>query len=163
MIRGYWPFVDKNGRKAGQGRRSGIPMENLVVSVEELNSILVTTPFLKPYGFNVKTCATGECTVLVPFMHSIERPGGLVSGMLLMGVADVAMWLAIMTLRGTDERWVTSDMKTAFLRSAREEDILCTAYVLKPGKPCIYGTAECHGASSGLVAHHVLTYSKVGA
>jgi acyl-coenzyme A thioesterase PaaI-like protein len=137
-------------------------MENLVVSVEELNSILVTTPFLKPYGFNVKTCAAGECTVLVPFMHSLERPGGLVSGMLLMGAADVAMWLAIMTLRGIDERWVTSDMKTAFLRGAQEEDILCTAHVLKPGKRSIYGTAECHGASSGLVAHHVLTYSKVG-
>jgi hypothetical protein len=27
-------------------------MENLVVSVEELNGILATTPFLKPYGFN---------------------------------------------------------------------------------------------------------------
>jgi len=136
-------------------------MENLVVSVEKLNNILVTTPFLKPYGFNVKTCATGECTVLVPFMRSFERPGGIVSGMLLMGVADVAMWL-VMTLRGTDERWVTSDMKTAFLRGAREEDILCSAHVLKPGKRNIYGTAECHGASSGLVVHHVLTYSKVG-
>jgi acyl-coenzyme A thioesterase PaaI-like protein len=138
-------------------------MKNLDVSVEELNSILMTTPFLKPYGFTVKTFDTGQCTVLVPFMQSLERPGGLVSGMLLMGVADVAMWLAIMTIRGTDERWVTSDMKTAFLRGAREEDILCTACVLKPGKRSIYGTAECHGASSGLVTHHVLTYSKVGA
>ena len=82
--------------------------------------------------------------------------------MMLMGVADVAMWLAIMTLRGTDERWVTADMKTAFLRGAREEDILCTARVLKPGKRSMYGTAECHGIASGLVTHHVLTYSKVG-
>ena len=83
--------------------------------------------------------------------------------MILMGAADVAMWLAIMTLRGTAERWVTSDMKTAFLRGAREEDILCTARVLKPGKRSMYGTAECHGAASGLVAHHVLTYAKVEA
>jgi len=81
--------------------------------------------------------------------------------MMLMGAADVAMWLAIMTLRGTAERWVTSDMKTAFLRGAREEDILCTARILKPGKRSMYGTAECHGAVSGLVAHHVLTYSKI--
>jgi acyl-coenzyme A thioesterase PaaI-like protein len=136
-------------------------MENQVVSVEELNGILADAPFLKSYGFTVKVCAPGVCTVLVPFMQSLERPGGLVSGMLLMGAADVAMWLAIMTLRGTAERWVTSDMKTAFLRGAREEDILCTARVLKPGKRSIYGTAECHGASSGLVTHHVLTYSKV--
>ena len=77
-------------------------MENLIVSVEKLNSILETTPFLRLYGFNVKACATGQCSVSVPFMQSLERPGGLVSGMLLMGAADVAMWLAIMTLRGTD-------------------------------------------------------------
>lgn len=136
-------------------------MENLLASVEELNGILATTPFLKPYGFSVKACAPGECTVLVPFLHSLERPGGLVSGMKPMGAADVAMWVAVMTLRGTDERWVTSDMKTAFLRGAREEDISCRARILKPGKRGIYGTAECHGTTSGLVAHHVLTYSKV--
>jgi acyl-coenzyme A thioesterase PaaI-like protein len=94
-------------------------------------------------------------------MRSFERPEGLISGVVLMAAADVTMWLAIMTLRGTAERWVTSDMKTAFLRGAREEDISCTARVLKPGKRSIYGTAECLGAASGLVAHHVLTYSKV--
>ncbi len=132
-------------------------------SVEELNDILAATPFLKPYGFMVKTCSPGECAVIVPFVPSLERPGGIVSGMTLMGAADVAMWLAVMTLRGTVERWVTSDMKTAFLRSAREEDILCTARVLKPGRRSMYGTAECHGAVSGLVAHHVLTYSKIEA
>jgi acyl-coenzyme A thioesterase PaaI-like protein len=50
-----------------------------------------------------------------------------------------------------------------FLRSAREEDISCTARILKPGKRSMYGTAECHGATSGLIAHCVLTYSKVEA
>jgi acyl-coenzyme A thioesterase PaaI-like protein len=130
-------------------------------SIEALNGVLADTPFLNPYAFSVKACAPGECTVLVPFMDSLERPGGRVSGMILMGAADVAMWLAIMTLRGTAERWVTSDMKTAFLRGAREEDILCAARVLKPGKRSMYGVAECHGASSGLVAHHVLTYARV--
>jgi hypothetical protein len=46
-----------------------------------------------------------------PFRQSLERPGGIVSGLTMMGAADVAMWLAIMTLRGMDEHWVTSDMK----------------------------------------------------
>jgi acyl-coenzyme A thioesterase PaaI-like protein len=77
-----------------------------------------------------------------------------------MGAADVAMWLAIMTKRGTEERWVTSDMKTAFLKSGRQEDFTCTARLLKIGKRSAYGTAECHGAASGLLAHHVLTYMR---
>ena len=136
-------------------------MRAAIVTIDEMNDVLAATPFLKPYGFRVQACAAGECTLVVPFVPALERPGGIVSGMTLMGAADVAMWLAIMTLRGPDERWVTSDMKTAFLKSAREEDIVCTARILKAGRRTVYGTAECLGAASGLVAHHVLTYSKV--
>lgn len=130
-------------------------------TLSDLNQVLADTPFLRSYGFRVESMAPGVCTVLVPFLRSLERPGGIVSGMTLMGAADVAMWLAIMTLRGVAEQWVTSDMKTAFLRSAREEDIACTARILKSGKRTMYGTAECHGTNAGLVAHHVLTYSRV--
>lgn len=128
------------------------------ISADQLNAVLDRTPFLKPYGFRVQSCAEGECVLHVAFAPALERPGGIVSGMTLMGAADVAMWLAIMTLRGTEEPWVTSDMKTAFLKSGRQEDFVCTARVLKIGKRSAYGTAECTGGSSGLLAHHVLTY-----
>lgn len=132
-----------------------------MVSAEILKNLLAGAPFLKPYGFGLKDFTSSECTLTVPFTHSLERPRGIVSGITLMGAADVAMWLAIMTLRGTRECWVTLDMKTAFLKGAREEDLLCTARILKPGKRCMYGTAECHGVSLGLVTHHVITYVKV--
>ena len=132
------------------------------VGVDALNGVLERTPFLKPYGFSVRSCAEGECVLHVAFAPAMERPGGIVSGMTLMGAADVAMWLAIMTKRGQDEHWVTSDMKTAFLRSGRQEDFLCTARILKIGNRSAYGTAECTGSSSGLLAHHVLTYVRAG-
>ena len=130
-------------------------------TLSDLNQLLADSPFLRPYGFRVESTAVGVCTLRVPFQPSLERPGGIVSGLTLMGAADVAMWLAIMTLRGVAEHWVTSDMKTAFLKSARGEDISCSARILKPGKRTMYGTAECHGANAGLVAHHVLTYTRV--
>lgn len=137
-------------------------MTTLHACVADLNAVLGRTPFLAPYGFVVRACAPGECVLHVPFSPALERPGGIVSGMTMMGAADVAMWLAIMTQRGTGEQWVTSDMKTAFLRSGRQEDFACTARVLKLGRRTAYGTAECHGVASGLLAHHVLTYSNVG-
>lgn len=136
-------------------------MTAAMATVAELNAVLEQTAFLKPYGFRVASCGAGVCSLHVAFDPALERPGGIVSGMTLMGAADVAMWLAIMTLRGTAEHWVTTDMKTAFLRSARQEDVTCTARVLKPGKRSMYGTAECQGAGSGLLAHHVLTYARV--
>lgn len=136
-------------------------MTTIQTSVADLNAVLERTPFLKSYGFSVQSCSPGEGVLRVPFSPALERPGGIVSGMTLMGAADVAMWLAIMTQRGTEEHWVTSDMKTAFLRSARGEDFLCAARILKLGKRSAYGSAECNGVTSGLLAHHVLTYVKV--
>ena len=129
--------------------------------LEELARILADAPFLKPFGLVAESCAPGECTVRVPYDASLNRPGGIVSGIAIMGAADVAMWLAIMTRRGTGEQWVTTDMKTAFLNSARETDVHCTARVLKLGKRTAYGTAECRAAGGDLLAHHVLSYALV--
>lgn len=133
----------------------------LACSLDDLTQVLADTAFLKPYGFVVQSCAPGECTIVVPYASSLERPGGMVSGMTIMGAADVAMWLAIMTRRGSTERWVTSDMKTAFLGSARATDIHCVARLLKLGKRTSYGTAECRDPAGQLLAHHVVSYSLV--
>jgi acyl-coenzyme A thioesterase PaaI-like protein len=68
------------------------------------------------------------------------------------------MWLAIMTLRGTAEQWVTADLKTAFLKSGRSENIVCTARVLKLGARSAYGAAECRASGADILTHHVVTY-----
>ena len=133
----------------------------LACTLDQLTQVLADTAFLKPYGFVVQSCAAGECSIVVPYAPWSERPGGMVSGMTIMGAADVAMWLAIMTERGTTERWVTIDMKTAFLSSARETDIYCVARILKLGKRTSYGSAECRDAGGHLLAHHVISYALV--
>ncbi|MGC1522819.1 MAG: hypothetical protein WA803_14855 [Steroidobacteraceae bacterium] len=60
---------------------------------QELARVLSEAAFLKPFGMALYSCAPGECVVRVPFSPSLERPGGIVSGIALMGAADVAMWL----------------------------------------------------------------------
>jgi uncharacterized protein (TIGR00369 family) len=130
-------------------------------TLEELAELVAAAPFLKAFGFIVQSCAPGECVLRVPYASSLERPGGIVSGITIMGAADVAMWLAILTQRGTAEQWVTTDLKTAFLRGARETDIHCTARLLKLGKRTAYGTAECRADNGELLAHHVVSYALV--
>ena len=134
-------------------------MQTSLVTIAELNSVLRGTAFLEGYSFEVLAASQGQCELLVPFKLGLERPGGIVSGMTIMGAADVAMWLAIMTLRGTQEHWVTSDMKTAFLRPAISEDLVCKAKVVRQGRRSSYGTVETSAKTSGMVAHHVLTYA----
>jgi acyl-coenzyme A thioesterase PaaI-like protein len=133
-----------------------------MMSRDELSRLIAGSAFLKPFGMTVESCAEGECTLRVPYADSLERPGGVVSGIAIMGAADVAMWLAIMTRRGAAEQWVTADMKTAFLAGARRTDILCTARVLSLTARRAYGTAECRGSEGTLLAHHVLTYALAG-
>jgi acyl-coenzyme A thioesterase PaaI-like protein len=132
-------------------------------TAQELTHILANAAFLKPFGLIVQSCAPSECALRVPYASSLERPGGIVSGITLMAAADVAMWLAIMTERGTAEQWVTTDLKTAFLSSARMTDILCTARILKLGKRTAYGTAECRSAGADLLSHHVVSYALAAA
>jgi hypothetical protein len=43
--------------------------------------------------FQAFRCNPGECTIVVPFVASLERPGGILSGMTLMGAADVAIFI----------------------------------------------------------------------
>src|SRR5215467_650882 len=133
----------------------------LAVTGDELSSILTGSPFAKIYNLRLDSFRTGECTLVVPFEEALERPGGIVSGSVLMTAADVAMWLAIMTRLGKDAMTVTTGMTTAFLSSAKREDVICTAKVMRLGRRQIYGIAECRNDQGKLIAHHTINYIRI--
>ena len=124
----------------------------LACSSDELKQLLNDVAFTRNFGFVLHDIGDGQCSIDVPFQEEFERPGGIVSGQVFMAAADVAMWLAIMTERGTAEQWVTTDMKTAFLKGARQTDVRCVARLLKLGRRTAYGTAECRAADGDLLA-----------
>ena len=130
----------------------------LAVTITKLRRLLSEAPFTRVYGFKVHSVADGECTLHVPFQSAFERPGGLVSGPVYMAAADVAMWLAIVTRLGIEDKSLTAKMTTAFLNAGRQEDFFCTAKVLKLGTRLIYGTAECVTSGGKLLTHHTMTY-----
>lgn len=82
----------------------------------------------------------------------------MVAGQTFMAAADVAMWLAIITRLGPADGSVTAEMKTNFLSSARQEDFLCHAKVLKLGRRLVYGVAECTTLEGKLLTHNTITY-----
>jgi len=133
----------------------------VAVTADELRQVLAGSAFTRIYDFRLHSFESGECTLDLPFQKAIERPGGIISGSVFMTVADVAMWLAIMTRLGKDAFAVTAEMKTAFLNSARQEDVRCTAKVLKLGKSLIYGVAECRNKLDKLLTHHTITYMRI--
>jgi acyl-coenzyme A thioesterase PaaI-like protein len=134
----------------------------MAVCRSDLRKLLSEQPFISGYGFRLQSIAAGECILTVPFQPAFERPGGIVSGLVFMAAADVAMWLAIKTLLGRDDGCVTAEMKTSFLSAAKQQDFRCRARILKLGKRLVYGVAECISLDRKLLTHHTLTYIRPG-
>jgi uncharacterized protein (TIGR00369 family) len=124
--------------------------------VEEL---LSTAEFIRGYGFRLESLGDGTCSLRLPSNPKHLRPGGVVTGILLLAAADLAMWFAIMTRVGREaaDESVTIDIKTNFLRGARG-DVVTSARWHGESEHAIYGICEAHDASGNLVAHHVLNY-----
>ncbi|MGH9821922.1 MAG: PaaI family thioesterase [Blastocatellia bacterium] len=135
-------------------------MSRLAVSHQELEQLLSEVAFTRGFGFTLGSIEYGKCVINVPFQPVFERPGGIVSGQVYMAAADVAMWLAIKTRLGIGDNSVTTELKTIFLRAAQQEDITCSATVLKLGKQLIYGTAESRSRAGDLLTHHTITYAR---
>ena len=134
-------------------------MPESLVTIDQLQQLIThDSAFTKAYGFVVTAAGHGTCTLSVPHLPHFERPGGIASGQVLVTAADVAMWLAIKTVRGLDDPSVTTHMQTEFLRAVRREGFTCRAVVLKWGRRTSFGTAECLSESGELLAFHTMGY-----
>ena len=127
--------------------------------IEQLQELIDhASAFTRSYGLIVTAASEGRCSLSVPYQPHFDRPDGIVSGQVLMTAADVAMWLAIKTLRGIADPSVTSHMETHFLQSVRRQPFVCHAEVLKRGRRTTFGIARCVNEAGDLLAYHTLTY-----
>ena len=89
------------------------------------------------------------------------RPGGTVSGPVLMEVADAALYVAILGELGLVAMAVTTNLNINFLRKpASDQDIIAQCTLIKVGKLLVIGEVSLY--SEGLdepVAHAVGTYA----
>lgn len=131
-----------------------------MITLDQARTIIATEKFMAPYNLQIESLGDGECTLRVPYRAEYARPGGVVAGPVYMSVADAAMWFALMTRVDDGHMSLTVTLDTLFLSGAREEDILCTARVLKVGRRMIYGTAECHTLDGRPLTHHTITYMR---
>ena len=89
------------------------------------------------------------------------RPGGTVSGPVLMEMADLALYVAILNETGLVALAVTTNLNINFLRKpSSEKDIIAKCKLIKTGRILVIGEVSIY--SEGLiepVAHAVGTYS----
>ena len=119
-------------------------------------------PWAQDMGFTVERIGKGSCTVRMPCKPSFIRPGGTVAGPLMMGLADFAVYLAVLSEIGRVELAVTTSLNCNFLRRPKPKDVIGEARLLKLGRRLAYGEVSLLTAGEegeGPVAHVTATYS----
>lgn len=89
------------------------------------------------------------------------RPGGTVSGPTMMGLADCAIYIAILREIGLVALAVTTSLNINFLRKpVADKDILGVCKILKLGKTLAVGDVTIYSEGDARpIAHSVGTYS----
>ena len=109
----------------------------------------------------VRELGNGGATVSHEIGPSELRPGGTVSGPVLMGVADVALYVAILGEIGIVPLAVTTSLTINFLRKpVANKSIIGVCKLMKVGKVLAVGEVSLYSeGTSQPVAHVVGTYS----
>ncbi len=117
-------------------------------------------PLVETLGFVVERLDQGECVVRAVFKDDYLRPGGTVSGPIMMALADFAMWGAIMSKAERVQMALTTNLNINFLLRPEPGDIVAVAKLMKLGKRLAVGSVELFGNErNDLVAHVTCTYS----
>jgi uncharacterized protein (TIGR00369 family) len=144
----------------GQG---GSGMAAAKMSVAELETFL-RVEFPQTFGGDDVTIesADGEtCLLRQRYSERMLRPGGTISGPTLMGLADCAMYVVLLSAIGPVGLAVTTNLNINFLRKgAPGQDVLAAARLLKLGKRLAVGEVNLlSGTTPDPIAHVTATYS----
>lgn len=119
-------------------------------------------PWVTAQGMTVEQLGEGACRVRLPYREEHLRPGGTVSGPSLMGLADFAMYVGVLSAIGRVELAVTINLNCNFLRRPGPADVLADCRIIKVGKRLAYGEVFLYSevaAEDDPVAHVTGTYS----
>jgi len=96
--------------------------------------ILNGLPAAGETGVQVEQAGDGKARVRQPFRASMIRPGGTLSGPTMMGLADAAMYAAILGQLGRLEMAVTQNLNINFLRRPAQRDLIADCNVIRMGR-----------------------------
>lgn len=109
----------------------------------------------------VLAAGNGQARLRHPIGHAQLRPGGTVSGPLLMTVADLALYVAVLGTIGIVPLAVTTSLNINFLRKPRADAaIIGECRLLKLGRTLAVGEVTLYSeGDDDPVAHAVGTYA----
>lgn len=119
-------------------------------------------PFAQLMGIQVDAFELDHVLMRAVYSERFLRPGGTIAGPIMMGLADAAVYAAVLSRIGAVELAVTTQLSINFLRKPEPCDVLAKASLLKLGKRLAVGEVVLYSELSDEmqpVAHATATYS----
>ncbi len=115
----------------------------------------------RDWDFRVESVGGGAARVRLPFREAMARPGGSVAGPFVMGLADAAMWAALLGETGRATRAYTANLNINFLSPPRDGDLVARAEIVKLGRRLAFFDVRvtADAGESRPVAHVTGSYS----
>jgi uncharacterized protein (TIGR00369 family) len=134
------------------------------LGVDELNALMLEAfPESEPAPGPVVRVQPGLIQVVRRYHPSMQRPGDLVSGPVLMGLADMAAYVAILAHVGPELMAVTTSLTINFLRGAKVGDVHAEAQLLSLGRRLAVCDVRLWTESPHrLAAQATVTYARAG-
>jgi uncharacterized protein (TIGR00369 family) len=131
------------------------------ISRAEFDRIVAgSLPLAAAWKVEVLEITYGHAELHVGYASDFLRPGGTISGPVQMGLADMAMFAAVMSAIGPVPGAVTSSLSINFLRKPGPTGMRAVARLLKLGRRLAVGEVELFSdGEEGIVAHVVATYA----
>ena len=135
-----------------------------MLNAEEVQQIIREgVPAAGDMGLIVERVGERQAVARYPFHASMVRPGGTLSGPTMMGLADAAMYAAILGELGRLEMAVTQTLTINFLSRPAATDLIARANIMRLGRRSV--VLEVHLFSAGEeepVAHVTGIYALPG-
>ncbi|MDJ1156903.1 PaaI family thioesterase [Chelatococcus sp. SYSU_G07232] len=110
--------------------------------------------------YSIEALAPLAATVRCAYHERHLRPGGTISGPTIMALADLALYVAILSSIGPVALAVTTNLSLNFLRKPAQRALLAECRLLKLGKRLAVGEVAIRSEGENeLVAHATGTYS----
>ncbi|OZG71273.1 thioesterase [Hahella sp. CCB-MM4] len=134
------------------------------LTAKEIESVIGEgVPLAHQIGFQVVEVHPEYTITRIPFNSNWIRPGGTISGPVIMALADASMYAIILATLGPAEMAVTSNININFLQRPKPEDLYAKATLLRLGKRLAFCEVNLFtGSDPALVAHATGSYALPG-
>ncbi|WP_020409408.1 PaaI family thioesterase [Hahella ganghwensis] len=134
------------------------------LTAQEIESLIGEgVPMAGLIGFQVVNVTAEHTVTRIPFNDNWIRPGGTISGPVIMALADASMYAIILAALGKAEMAVTSNININFLRRPDPADLYGKATLLRLGKRLAFCEVNLFtGSDRELVAHATGSYALPG-